>query len=262
MSKRIKAYKMFNNDWTCRGFKYEIGKTYTHEGDIEICDAGFHTCKRLQDCFEYYPCVPWQRIAEVELIGNVKGLDGDKQVTDEIKIVKEIPFEKIGEIIKDDLVNESYGVNESNGVNGSQGVNESDGVNWSYGVNRSDGVNRSYGVNRSFGILKCRGISNSLFSAGLNNQFFIFNQKVKEARFNEIIDKLYNLLNGWQPTYNNLKSLYIKSGNEWKRTPIPDAKELQKEEAWEGMPKEAIDYLKELPEFNSKIFTDITGIKI
>ena len=24
----VKGYKMFNSDWTCKGFQYEVGKTY------------------------------------------------------------------------------------------------------------------------------------------------------------------------------------------------------------------------------------------
>lgn len=43
----MKAYKVFNPDWTCRGFQYEIGKTYVHNGDISMCQAGFHACKKM-----------------------------------------------------------------------------------------------------------------------------------------------------------------------------------------------------------------------
>lgn len=27
----MKGYKVFNKDWTCRGFQYEVGKTYEME---------------------------------------------------------------------------------------------------------------------------------------------------------------------------------------------------------------------------------------
>ena len=35
----IKGYKVFNHDWTCRGFQYEVGKTFKHDGNIEMCGA-------------------------------------------------------------------------------------------------------------------------------------------------------------------------------------------------------------------------------
>ena len=36
------GYKMMEFDMTCRGFQYEIGKEYTLEGILEICENGFH----------------------------------------------------------------------------------------------------------------------------------------------------------------------------------------------------------------------------
>ena len=27
----VKGFKVFNPDWTCRGFQYEVGKTYEEE---------------------------------------------------------------------------------------------------------------------------------------------------------------------------------------------------------------------------------------
>lgn len=35
----IKGYKVFNPDWTCRGFQYEVGKTFKHDGNIKMCGA-------------------------------------------------------------------------------------------------------------------------------------------------------------------------------------------------------------------------------
>ena len=86
----MKAYKMFEYDWTCKGFQYEIGETYEYNGKISLCSSGFHACKKLQDCFKYYDCCQYNKIAEVELLGNILGKDEDKQVTDKIKIIKEI----------------------------------------------------------------------------------------------------------------------------------------------------------------------------
>lgn len=49
----MKAYKGFNKDMTCRGFRYEEGKSY-HEDKAELCEKGFHGCEYPLDCFVYY----------------------------------------------------------------------------------------------------------------------------------------------------------------------------------------------------------------
>ena len=38
----MKAYKVFYKDWTCKGFQYEIGKTYTHKDILELYVSRFH----------------------------------------------------------------------------------------------------------------------------------------------------------------------------------------------------------------------------
>lgn len=47
------AYKGFNKDLTCRGFKYEVGKTYETETAI-LYNSGFHACLDPLDCLEFY----------------------------------------------------------------------------------------------------------------------------------------------------------------------------------------------------------------
>ena len=241
----MKAYKVFNNDWTCRGFKFEVGKKYTYEGKIEMCGAGFHACRELHNCFKFYPCVPWNKIAEVELGGEILGENEEKQCASEIKVIKEIPFEKIGEIIKN---------------NHSNGINYSDGVDSSNGVNSSDGVNSSRGVNSSYGVLNSFGVSKSLFTADIKSDYLFFNKKITKKRWEKINSEFREILNGWYPEFNNLKSLYLKSGSNWSKTPIPMAEEISKKEAWKDMPKEAINYLKKQRGFDAKIFKKITGI--
>ena len=41
----MKGFKVFNPDWTCRGFIYAVGNTYTHEGTPVPCQSGFHFCE-------------------------------------------------------------------------------------------------------------------------------------------------------------------------------------------------------------------------
>ena len=95
---KIKGYKVFNPDWTCLKFKYEVGKTYKHKGEIKPCSKGFHFCEKLIDCFNYYPFNPNNKVAEIEATGDILK-DGDKSVTSEITIVKELDWHTVLEMV-------------------------------------------------------------------------------------------------------------------------------------------------------------------
>lgn len=102
----MRGYKAFNSDLTCRGFEYEIGGTYTLEkpDKLKICENGFHFCPTIGACYNYYPSKETTRICEVEALGEIQKSDeGDKMVTDKIKIVREITGpEKRGNLAEQD----------------------------------------------------------------------------------------------------------------------------------------------------------------
>ena len=265
--KTITTFKGFHRNLKCRDFQYEVGKEYTCN-DAIACKKGFHACENPIDIFDYYSPA-FNKFHVVEQSGKLSTHSTDSKIASRfITVVKEISFMDFIKLCVNDSegVNESYGVNRSNGVNWSDGVhrsygvNESNGVNGSLGVNGSYGVNDSFGVNRSLGVNECKGINGSVFCSKLTNTF-LFNKSVSEERANEVYNKLKDKLHGWYPHYNNLHTLYLKHGSDWEKTPIPQAGEVQKNEAWKDMPIEAIDYLKSLPEFDADIFFDVTGIK-
>jgi len=159
-------------------------------------------------------------------------------------------------------INGSFGINRSDGINGSFGINGSDGINGSCGINGSNGINGSFGINGSCGINGSNGINNSFFVNDVKRSPILFNKASSEERIEEVRERLYNLWNGWRPTFHNIKSLYLKHGSEWLKTPVEKAEELTIKEAWDGMPEKSIEYLKSIPEFDAEIFLKITGIDV
>lgn len=121
------AYKGFDSDLTCRGFQYEIGKTYTMEDEPKLCEQGFHCCLKLSDVFAFYSpigyehsvvnfkhvakCMPTEnRYCIVEVLGDIDNSSFEemrfstKIVTNKIKIVKELTAKDVITILEDELL--------------------------------------------------------------------------------------------------------------------------------------------------------------
>ena len=84
------GYKAFNQDLTCRGFQYEIGKTYSIKGLPILCQKGFHFCENIADTYRYYPMSDNTRICKIEAIGEIVTENNIKYCTNKIKILEEI----------------------------------------------------------------------------------------------------------------------------------------------------------------------------
>ena len=76
----MKVYKGFTKDMKCRDFQYKEGGEYEQEGEIKICENGFHACEYPLDCFAYY--TPNDSVFhECELSGDICKADDDTKVS-------------------------------------------------------------------------------------------------------------------------------------------------------------------------------------
>ena len=84
---------------------YEVGKTYTVEGEIKICENGYHFCKKCVDVYDYYskPC----RICEVSVTGAVQ-TQGNKSVGRRLKILRELTADEINSLCNSGDWNSGY----------------------------------------------------------------------------------------------------------------------------------------------------------
>ncbi|MDY1143015.1 hypothetical protein [Pseudomonas aeruginosa] len=83
----VTAYKGFKQDLTCRGYQFEIGGTYKHEGEVEACASGFHSCEYPLDVFGHY--APGEsRFAIVKASGQLSRHDDDSKIASATLVVE------------------------------------------------------------------------------------------------------------------------------------------------------------------------------
>ena len=147
----MKGYKGMSRDMTCRGMKYEIGKTYEVDGEISLCKRGLHFCENLKDVFNYYAKDDNNRFFEVEAIGEVVSSD-NKIVTDKLKIIRELPKEIINRCVYGsgygygyDYDGYGYGYGYGNGDGNGDGNGYSNGDGYGYGSGYGSGYGNGYG---------------------------------------------------------------------------------------------------------------------
>ena len=131
MIKKEKAtgWKCFDSDLYCRGFKFEIGKSYKVDGELEMCQNGFHFHENPQDIFNYYP--KESRICEIEAFDVITDLD--KSICRKIVIVRELKG------IEKRLLGYGSGSGYGYGDGDGYGYGSGDGDGYGYGYVYGDG---------------------------------------------------------------------------------------------------------------------------
>ena len=93
IKREVIAYKGMKSDMTCKGFHYELGKSYKTD-KVELCEWGFHACLNPRDVLEYYSQNENSRYFKVKLFGEITQCDEfDTEVAaTEITILEESTY--------------------------------------------------------------------------------------------------------------------------------------------------------------------------
>lgn len=88
------AYKGFNNDWSCQGFKYEFGKNYVHNGELILKKSGFHSSPNPMYILNHYQPYKGAKFAIVDIRGKI--LDYNEiYISSEIELIQEMTFDEL-----------------------------------------------------------------------------------------------------------------------------------------------------------------------
>ena len=234
------GYKVFKNDWTTKHGNYDykdengnvLGTIHKVDGNLKECCWGLHFSKESHKCFNFYESVQWNKFAKVEAYGEcVDSEDGDKSVATILKIVEIYNFDDFINLIQKNLQN-----------------------NHIWGGNDISGGDHISGGNHIWGSRNCEGVSRCIFCYDFTGKLHLFNKPITESRFEAVYNKLCSFC--WYPKFNNAYDL--KGNLEWYETNIPAIVSVDAKTAWSFMPKEMLEYIESLPEYDGKIFKKIT----
>ena len=274
----MKGYKVFDKDWTCREFQYEVGKTYEMKEDPVCCERGFHFCGKLIDCFGYYDFNSENKVAEIEALGTIDD-NGNKEkyCTNKIKIVRELSWHEVLDLVNTGKDNTGRG-NAGNRNAGNRNTGNENTGNWNTGnwnIGNWNAGNRNAG-NRNTGNWNTGDWNSTDFSTGC------FNTKEEKIR-------LFNKRSKW--TYRawrcslardlmcdcpHTKTVWINekymTDSEKEENPtwectggylkIIEATNEDKQKWWDNLDDEDREEVMSLPNFDKDIFKEITGIEV
>lgn len=260
----MRGYKAFNSDLTCRGFQYEIGKTYTLEEPkkLKICENGFHFCPDIASCYEYYVAKDTTRICEVEALGEIQKSDeGDKMVTDKIKIIREITgSERRGNLTEQGGYCNTGKLNSGNYNSGNCNSGDCNFGNWNSGDRNFGNWNSG---NWNYGKCNSGNHNTGNCNTGDYNYGCCNSGDYNSGKFNA---GCFNTLE--KPTISMFNKPSDWTMADWIRS---DARAIilgifrdkeNKQSRWENLDTEDRKTVTSLPNFDADIFEECTGIRV
>lgn len=246
------GYKVFEPDWTCRGFQYAVGESFEMDAEPDICNRGFHFCTDLKDCFNYYAFNPDNKVAEIEAYGDIDAeSDNSKHCTNKIKIFREISWEEVLKMVNLGKACTGF-CNSGDWNSGNCNSGNCNSGDWNSGDWNKTSFSSGCFNTKEAKILMFNKPSDWTFRDWWNS----------EARY---------LLN--QIKHDVLEWIYLEDMTDEEKEQHPEAKTtggylkiLDESECgqlwWNGLNDRQKAVIKALPNFDQSIFEEITGIKI
>ena len=244
----MKGYKVFNKDWTCRWFQYEVGKTYEMKEDPVCCERGFHFCGKLIDCFNYYHFDSEHKVAEIEALGAIDD-DGneEKYCTNKIKIVRELTWHEVLDL-----------VNTGKDNTGRRNTGDRNTGDWNTG-------------NRNTGDWNSTDFSTGCFNTK-KEKIRLFNKRSKWTYHDWLNSEAYSVMRDCQYTKTIWIDSYCMTDSEKEKYPTWECTggylktiyvtDKDKQEWWDNLNDEKRGEVMSLPNFDKDVFKKITGIEV
>ena len=255
------GYKVFNSDWTCRGFQYEVGQTYETEEEPICCRRGFHFCDKLVNCFNYYNFDSTNKVAIVEILGDVDTFE-DKSCTNKIHILKELTWYEVLEMVN------TGNRNTGNRNTGNRNTGNSNTGNSNTGDYNTGDYNTGDCNTGDYNTGDCNtGCFNTL-----NSNMTFFNQ-LSNWTYSDWNSSKAKAILGTMPM-NTLKWIGLNSMTYIEKEFNPEyettggylkmfkATKEDKQTWWDNLSDYDKEEVLNIPNFDADIFEEITGIKV
>ena len=267
---KMKGYKVFNSDWTCRGYQYEIGKTYEIAESPKCCKVGFHFCEKLIDCFNYYSFDPNNKVAEIEAIGEIDFDDtNSKCCTNKIVILKELKWNEVLDMCNSGKGNSGHH-NSGNCNSGYYNSGNCNSGNYNSGYYNSGNYNSGYYNSGHHNSGNC----NSGYCNTNSPKVRMFNHET-EFNFNdESIVRFKEILFDCPQSYEYSDFIDKSEMSEEEIIKHPECEiiggyiktiivEADKQKWWdEDVSDDDKEFIKSLPYFDADIFYECVGVRV
>ena len=249
----MKGYKVFNPDFTCRSFLFEVGKEYKTKGKPELCNNGFHFCEFAGDCFNYYSFNSDNIVCEVEALGDIDiKSDENKCCTNHIKIIRQLTWEEVLKVANHGKNNTGHS-NTGDRNTGDRNTGDSNTGGWNTGDRNTGYSNTGDSNTGAF----CTGeITIKLFDKESNwtHQDFITSQAY--SLLCEVDTKMWIYTEHMSSEEKEKYPSHKTSGGYLKDIPFKEAFQNK----WHNWSDASKKVFTSLPNFDAAIFEKITGV--